>query len=462
MKKFKSAIALLLAVLMFVSCFATASATTASEETEDNNSYEKVDTFEIGKEIKGVLATEGDIDYFTFKAAKTGLAKLTFKHNAVAGAVGSYFTVKAEDSGKNKVAEITSAGTSTSDTVEFLVIANASYYVVIEKGVVCDTTLNYTFNVAVDDSITSETEPNNTADAATALALTVPGAAPKFYYGSVGVGEDKADFYKIAVPKNGVINLYLYNDFSPKSNVTATLKTYVEGSDGTQSLSAVTSISMTAAEASKIGPSVCVPAGNYFLVVEGEGSYRTRAYFREASGTETEINDSAAQADKITIGTTYKATIDETGDTDYFEFTAPADNKGFDINFKATSNGQWNVRLLNTNKEAIAETLEVKATAASKTAKLETKPLAAGTYYIEVKAGTEFNSDIYEISVTAKEKSIVPEPEKGLFDKIGDLDWGALWDNFSGWIEEINFFGMLTSMFSSILMGLTLLFSSGK
>lgn len=458
MKKFKSAIALLLAVLMFVSCFATASAATAVSETEPNDTV--ANTYEIGKEITGTLETNEDKDCFAFKPAKTGLAKLTFKHSAVANAAGSYFTVTVAK-GSDIVAEFTSAGTSTSDVAEFIVMANTDYIITVTAGVVCDTTLGYSLNVVVDDSIPSETEANDTADKANTLALSTSGNA-KYCYGTVGADGDKADFYKITVAKNGVLNLYLYNDFGNKEAVTATLYTYTESKDGTQALADITAIKMTADDASKIGPSVCVPADTYYLAVTGTGSYRTRVYYREAANTETELNDTAAQADKIDVGTTYKATLDESADKDYFAFEAAADNKGYDINFKATNNGKWVVTLKNANGDAVAEKLDVKATDSSKTAKIETKPLGKGTYYIEVAAGDAHDSDIYEISVTAKEKSIVPEPEKDLFDKIGDLDWGALWDNFSGWIEEINFFGMLTSMFSSILMGLTLLFSSSK
>ncbi len=461
MKKFKSAVALFLAVLMFVSCFATASATTPASETEENNTIEKANTLEIAKEINGVLGTDDDKDYFKFKASKTGLAKLTFKHNVVSGAVGSYFTVTAANKDGVMVGQFASAGTSTTDTADFLVMANADYYIIIEKGIVCDTTLGYKLSVTVDDSIKSETEPNDTADNADTLELTVSGS-PKYYYGTAVEGD--TDYFKITVPKDGVLNLYLYNDFMPKSAVVAELQTYVEKNDGTQKLTEVTSIAMTASEESKIGPSVCVPAGDYFLKITGEGigAYRTRVYFRETANTETEINDTAKLADKITAGTTYKATLDDAGDKDYYEFTAAKDNKGFDINFKAVAGGQWKVRLLDSNNEAKSETLEIKATSAGKEAKIETKPLEEGTYYIEVVAGADHCSDIYEISVKEKEKSIVPEPEKGLLDKIVGLNWGQLWDNFSGWLTEINFIGMLWDMVTSVLMGLTLLFSSGK
>ncbi|MEE1011170.1 MAG: hypothetical protein U0L11_03935 [Acutalibacteraceae bacterium] len=453
MKKFKSVIALLLAVLMFAGCFATAYAA-ENEEKEPNNDVATATEFAIGKEIAGVLGNTDDVDNFKFKAEKSGLAKITFAHAAVTGAAGSYFEVTVKNADGLVVAKFESAGVSTSDSAEILVIAGTEYIVEVNHGDVFDGSVTYTINVTVNEAISTETEPNNTVDKATVLALSTSGA-PKYYYGATGTGDD--DFYKITVPSNGVLNLYLYNDFTPKSVVKAELVTYVEGSDGTQKLENVTSITMTVDDASKIGPSVCVPAGDYILKITGEGSYKTRVLFRAASNTESEMNDSAAQADKIDIGTAYKATLDEANDKDYFEFTAAADNKGYDINFKATSNGQWKVRVLNSSNDAVADTLTVKATDSSKTAKLETKPLSAGSYYIEVVAGDAHNSDIYEISVSAKEASIVPEPEKNLIDKIKDLNWNALLDNFKGWFEQIDIMGMISSMFASIAMVIALL-----
>lgn len=457
MKKFKSVIALLLAVLMFAGCFATASAA-ENEETEPNNDVATATVFEIGKEIAGVLGNSSDVDNFKFKAAKSGLAKVTFAHAAVSGAAGSYFEVTVKNADGAVVANFESAGASTSDSAEVLVAAEAEYVVEVKQGDVYDGTVAYTISVTVNDAISAEAEPNNTADKATALVLSASGS-PKYYYGSTSAGDD--DYFKITVPSNGVVNLYLYNDFTPKSAVNAELVTYIEGSDGTQVPYSVTKIEMTADDASKIGPSVCVPAGDYLLKITGNGSYKTRVLFRAASNTESEMNDAATQADKINVGTTYKATLDDKADKDFFEFTAAADNKGFDINFKATNNGQWNVRVLDSNGDAVASTLEVKATDSSKTAKLETKPLAAGNYYIEVSAGTAHDSDIYEISVAAKDTSIVPEPEKNLIDKIKDLNWSALLDNLAGWFDQIDIMGMISDIFASIAMVIAL-FTNGN
>lgn len=464
MKKVKSIIALLLSVLMLASCFATASAAEI-EEKEPNNASDTATAFKIGETIEGVLNSADDVDWYAFDAAKTGLATITFEHDAVAGADASvtYFDVSVfdgEGASTASVVSFTSAGSSTSDKAELIVIAEKTYYIAVAKGMVYDGTVSYSLNVTLDDKIASESEPNDTLDRANKLELSVSGNA-KYYYGAIS-GKD-VDYYKVTVPSNGVINLYLYNEFSPKGNFNAFLMTMSEGANGVQTEETVTSISITDKEDTKIGPSVCVAAGDYILVVNGDaGSYKTRVFFRAVSNTETENNDSTLQADEIAIGTSYKATLDEKTDKDYFKFTVPAGNVGYDITFTATNNAKWNVTLFNSDGVATTDTLKVSTTDSSKSAKIETYPLAAGTYYIEVTAGEIFDSDIYEIKTTAKTESIEPEPEKNLFDKIGELNWGALWDNFAGWFEQIDLMGMISDMFASIMMVITLFSSMGK
>ncbi len=457
MKKVKSLIALLLSVLMLASCFVTAYAA-ENEEKEPNGTAATATVFELGKKVEGTLGSADDLDCFEFKAAKTGLATLKFEHAAVSGADAAvtYFTVKVYDAATQaEISSFTSAGVSTSDSASFIVIANAKYVVAVEKGMVYDGTVGYGITVTVDDKIAAESEPNNTFDKANKFELSTSGNA-KYYYGAISGAEDK-DYYKITVPSNGVLNLYLYNEFAPKGNFTATLLAFEEDALGVQTARKVTSISVTNKEDSKIGPSVCVAKGDYILEIDGDaGSYKTRVFFRTVSNTETENNDSLVQADEIAVGTAYKATLDDKTDKDIFKFTAAANNAGYDIVFTATNNAKWNVRLLNSDGVAVAETLEVNATATNKTAKLETLPIAAATYYVEVTAGEEFDADIYEIKVVAKEKSIAPEPEKNLFDKIKDLNWGALWDNFAGWFEQINIIGLIGDMIASF----SLLFSA--
>lgn len=463
MKKVKSVLALLLAVLMLAGSFATASAAEI-EEAEPNNSSDTATVFEVGKKIEGALGSADDVDWYEFKVAKTGLATITFEHAAVAGvdAAVTYFDIRvfdAESPITASVVSFTSAGSSTSDKAELIVMAEKTYQIAVAKGMVYDGTVGYAVSVAIDENIASESEPNDTLDKANTLEVSVSGNA-KYYYGAISEGD--TDFFKVTVPSNGVLNLYLYNEFSPKGNFTATLRTFAEGADGVQIAEVVTSIAVTDTEETKIGPSVCVAAGDYILEISGgTGSYKTRVYFRAVANTETENNDSALQADEIAIGTAYKATLDEKSDKDYFQFTVPADNKGYDITFTATNNAKWSVRLLNSDSVAVADTLKVSTTDSSKSDKIETYPLDAGTYYIEVTAGETFDSDIYSIQVTEKSESIEPEPEKSLIDKIKELNWGALANNLAGWFEQIDIMGMISDIFASIAMVVALFSSMG-
>ena len=459
MKKVKSLLSLILAVLMAFGCLATASAAEAKVEAEPNGTAATASEFKAGEEIKGKLEDEADEDYLMFKAEKAGNATVTFKHTANS-ATSTYFTVEVRDAEKT-LTTFTSAGNSAAESAVVSVVKDATYYVVVKRGDICDPTLEYKVSVAVAEVALSESEPNNSASEADTLEYS-PSGNPKEYYGSIGA--DDKDYYKVAIPSNGVINLYLYNYAANAGNYKATLYTYVEEA-GVQVLRPVTSIEIAKTEESKTGASVGVAKGDYYLVIEGiegsTGSYKTRVLFRNADNLETEMNDSTATADVITIGKTYKATLDEKGDKDYFKFTAPADNKGYDFAFVSTNAGNWKFRILNSDGSNVVDPVVLKATNDSKTAKAETNPLAAGTYYIEVTfaEGGVHDSAYYDITVT--EKAEAPggddDGEKNLIDRIKELNWGALWDNFSGWIGEVNIMGMISSMISSIAKAFTLI-----
>lgn len=468
MKKVKSILSLFLAVLMVTGCLVTGYAATPVDETEGNNDIATANAIQIGGSAKGVLDTATDEDWFSFKATKPGLATVTFSHTAVAGADNTmaYFMVEVKDNTGAVLAEISSTGADTQESAKFSVAENVNYYVTVKAGTIHSSTLVYNVAVAHEVNVRTESEPNDTKDKADVLEYS-PASTPKEYYGSIGA--DDVDYYKVTFPSTGAINLYLYNYTSNSGNLVASLQKYVEGVSGADTLTEVTKINIKSTEESKVGPSVCVPAGDYILVISGAegstGSYKTRVLFRAVSGTETEINDTAADANAINVGQTLKATIDEASDKDFYRFSAPEANNGYIINFKSTKAGQWKVTLLDSNSVQVGEVLSVTATDTNKTAKIETAVLKAGVYYIKVECGGALDTDIYEINVL--EKAADKEDDKGdsdadknLFDKIGSLDWGAFWDNFSGWIEEINFFGMILSLGTSLLYGLTKLFST--
>ncbi|MBE6819518.1 MAG: hypothetical protein E7516_00490 [Ruminococcaceae bacterium] len=451
MKKVKSLLSLILAVLMVAGCLVTAGAAEARVETEANNTVADANELEVGESITGLLEKADDKDCFVFETVKAGNATVKFTHRKLS-ADATYFTVTIKDASEKTVATFTSAGNSEEDSASFSVAEKETYYVVVEAGTVSDSTLDYTVAVSVEAVTYSEAEPNDEASKATALQYS-PSGTPKEYYGSIGAND--VDFYKFTIPANGVITLYLYNYAANKGNYTATLNMYVE-ENGVQVLKEVTAIEILATEASKIGASVGLAKGDYYLVVEGvegsTGSYKTRVLFREVADAETEINDATTSADAITIGKTYKATLDSSNDVDCFKFTAPANNKGYNFDFKSTNAGSWKFEILNSDNVKVVDEVKLNATDSAKTAKAETLPLAAGTYYVKVTAGENHDEDIYELKVTEKTEALDDgkEENKSLIDRIKELDWGGLWGNFSEWIGEINFGGLISSIAASI------------
>ncbi len=452
MKKVKSLLSLILAILMVAGCLVTANAAEAKVETEANNVVKDADEFAVGESITGSLENADDEDWFVFETVKAGNATVKFTHSKLS-ATATYFTVTIKDADGKTVATFTSAGNSAEDSAAFSVGEKETYYVVVEEGTVSDSTLNYTVSVSVSEVTYSEAEPNDEASKATAMQYSPSGNA-KEYYGSIGAADK--DFYKFTIPANGVINLYLYNYAANKGNYKATLKMYVE-KNGVQEFEDVTSIEILASEASKVGASVGLAKGDYYLVIEGiegsTGSYKTRVLFREVADVETEINDATASADAISIGKTYKATLDSDKDADCFKFTAPANNKGYNFDFKSTNAGSWTFEILNSENVKVVDAVKLNATDSAKTAKAETLPLAAGTYYVKVTAGENHDEGIYELKVTEKTEALDDgkEDNKSLIDRIKDLDWGGLWENFSGWIGNINFGGLISSITASIV-----------
>ena len=72
----------------------------------------------------------------------------------------------------------------------------------------------------------------------------------------------------------------------------------------------------------------------------------------------------------------------------------------------------------------------------------------AGTYYIKVECGSIECGELYQIGVayTGEDTSHL-----GFMDFLGAIDWSGFWGNFSGWIEQINFVGIISSILESVI-----------
>ena len=469
MKKAKSVLSIVMAMLVVMSCMFAASAAEVTEK-EDNGTAATAVSFEIKDTVKGALSKIDDVDYYSFKVEKAGLVTVSVAHNAIAGAdpTSTVLTVEILDANGNKITQFTSKATDTKSSSDAFGASAETYYVEITAGNIFDNALgyNYELTASLDSAALSETEDNNTAAKANAMQLSASGS-PKVYTGYIS--ENDVDYYSITVPGPGIVYFYIYNGSAVRGNYSATLLSYVDKGEAVEK--ALGTITVNENEASKMSPGVGVNAGTYLIKIAGNGgstgTYQTRAFYFTNDKSEMEYNNDNGSANFVNIGGTILASVFDKGDIDCFKFTVPANNYGYEITLKSqdTANeGKWQIVSI-ANQDGLATDKDGKVIADNvvatekEEAKISTGTLAAGTYYIKVKAGNVVNNGIYELSIKAKDKPEEDEKDKNLWEKIQDLDWQGFWDNFSDWIGKIDFISIIKSISSSFIRVITALIS---
>ncbi|MBR5561880.1 MAG: hypothetical protein IKW12_01910 [Clostridia bacterium] len=480
MKKAKSILALLMAFVMLMSFAVTGSAANSdaiAEEKEANNSFKTATAFGFATKIKGILDESNDIDYYSFTANSAGLATVTIAHNLIEDANKdlAYFEITVYDGAEKEQLVFRSTG-SEKETVSqsFAISQGATYFIKVEMGTIHSETLEYSVTASFDKGALVEKEPNNQAAVATPLELSKSGSA-KIYYGNISSTGSDVDFYRVALAKNGVIYIYLYNGNIP-GDFKATLYTHYETVDGVLIEEPITSVEINSNEEYKMSAAIGVYGKEYMLKVEGingkTGDYRTRVFYQEVSDAEMEYNNKPNLYNSIPVGSSLRGTISHdtitSTDIDYYGFKATKDNVGYEISLsladdKSPKTGSWYITVTegkNAGVVAEANKIEVKA---GETKVIKTGVLEAGrNYYIEVEAGSTHTAEIYRLSV----KAIVPE-EKPNPDEPTDF-WAQLkayfqifWDNnFKNWVDDgVNFIGMLSNLIPSIIQGLPTLFT---
>ena len=460
MKKLKSMLAALLAMLMIFSCAAV------SYATDDGNgsaaTATKLGTNNAG--TKGLIEAADDKDYYYVIPDDGGLATVTLKHTAIAEAAAgsSYFKVEIFDSEETLIAEFVSEGNQASaDSPKFAVVKGAKYYVCVSKGNILNSTLEYTVSASINNSALVEKEPNDATGKATAVMLSEVNNAQKTYkyYGNISSASD-VDLYRFTLSVPGLVYVYVYNsENSDKGSFKATLGYSSEVAGGASVLNeSLGAVEVKKADSYNAISDVGLGKGEYFVKVSGiggsKGGYSVIVFNVPVSDAETEPNNSPETADVAPINAIeaaklqiVRACLNTADDVDYFKITVPSGTNGYNIKVAASAGasktaGNWKVSVISSaGKEVVAETTATDKAAAT----LSTDAgLAAGTYYIKVIRGTNYNPGVYTVSVQVKEKKADDsEKDKSWFDKLKDLDWKGFMDNFTSWLNELNILGLI-------------------
>lgn len=466
MKKIKSLLALILAMLIAFGGTVCAFAADP-EEAEENGSFATANTLAPDTSIKGNIADADDEDFYAITLKDSGLVTVTLAHDVKtdADAAASYFEVTVYDSEENILDTFKSTGADASASIDFSVIPGV-YYVKVDWDRVLDDTLEYVLSAEIDKSALFEKEPNNTASQATELTLSKKGDT-KLYYGAIT--ESDVDYYLVTFAKPSLAFFGIYNTAAKAGSYKATLVKVVDGLDGKTTEKVVGSIAIDDGETVKESPLFGVNGGTYYLKVEGisasTGGYQVRVYAGDSNSTdEYEYNNEVKYANVINANKSITGNIFDSSDVDIFKFTASA-NHSYEITVadydgkKDVVNGQWFVEIVNENGNNVAE----KATVLnSEKTVISIDSLAAGTYYIKVTAGNVCTGETYKVSL-AEKKAVADDSEEDdgkttvdeFISDIKGIDWSGFWKNFEGWFEYINVMGIVKDLMSSVMHFIT-------
>lgn len=458
MKKVKSILALLLALLLAMGSTVCASAATAAEESEENGTIATADALALGTAMKGsigVTTAEGeeDVDFFKLTTTSIGIVTVEFAHNVVTGASSNYFKIAVVDAENNELAAFKSKGTDATVSGSFSA-APGTYYVKVESDTVHDATLGYTVTAKLNTSALVEKEDNGKVENATDMTVSVNGAN-KLYYGTITEGD--VDYFKVTFTSPVLASIGIYNTFAEKGNYKATLIKVVDGATGGFDEKHIAAIEIKNTEIQANSTSIGVSGGTYYLRIEGvdgsTGGYQARVFGGGSNvNIEYEYNNEYSLANLVNLDKIFTANLFDAADEDCFKFTAAANNNGYKLTVasydkaKEAVSGKWKLTMVNQQGKEITVAYN---TADSTKLVAETAALEAGTYYVKVSAGTVFTNETYSISVSAAEKK-AEETKPSLIDRIKALDWSTFFENFTSWLPSVNMWGMVSDIYKSV------------
>lgn len=487
MKNAKKFLALLLALMMSLSCVALASAedTFVKNEAEENGTVETANLIQMAQ-MEGVLSPATDVDCFKFTITKPGLFLLTFDHDYVNSA-DSYFCVElfklvtdANNVKKEaKLYSFYSAGNQSDDKdasnalkgVGKVVAPKCSlsvpaagefYYIRVSKGTVNDPTVNYKLAYTVDESSFCEKEPNDTPDNANVIVPlfdSLPAKDSEYYTGMLGpkndVNADLVDYYCINTTSPCYIYFGIKHDTSTtvsKASYKVDVLSYDVGSDGVYSEpTPLGSFSLSRDDSYMISPSIGMGAGSFIFRVTNTtpdyGVYQLFSYYKEVSATkpvESEPNGKREAADVISnTGKIYGSNLDP-NDVDWYSVSVTS-GEDFTMTFdcidksKLTAVARWTVDIYIHGTETIVGTFYPTS---EKAATFELPKGTAAKYDIKVTSSVNLaNPGDYEISFT----HVTHQKDKTFIDRIKDLDFTALLEAFS-FITNFNWKEILPSL----------------
>ena len=209
----KKIVSILLVMLLLISSVPMMASAANVNESEDNNSYAKANTLNIGNTIKGKMNNSSDEDYYKIATSSTGKLYISFDHDYVED--GTSWIIKIYQYINNSYTELSSAEIEAKESGIYSLpfvgtVANGTYFVRIYSGYYEPTGTEYRLSTKFIATNFAEQELNNSYQTANTIVLS------QEYTGTMNSGDDQ-DFYKITASATGNIPVTFNHKYKDQS-----------------------------------------------------------------------------------------------------------------------------------------------------------------------------------------------------------------------------------------------------
>ena len=294
----------------------TASAAGAVE-SESNNTPETANIINVGEAVTANLSSSSDVDWFKFTVDKAGYFRVSVTHDIISTAENVWGMQLYQADGVTYIDNSNTwwgiAGNSNRTTGE-IGIGPGTYCVKIYKASTYNSA-DYNLTVNFTEADNWEKELNNSLGTADTILPN------KVYSGTISTKDD-VDFYKVTLEKDGKVTLDFNHDVISSTAECWRIRIYEE--DGVTFYANINTYWSVKGNADMSTCDLGMAAGTYYIKVErgDEASsviYNIKLNYEESDKWESEINNSQATADTITIGAEYCGSIRSSSDRDWYK-----------------------------------------------------------------------------------------------------------------------------------------------
>ena len=413
---------------------ASYSDSTEGVEFEPNDSLATAQLISLGESITGSLSSGYDyeVDYFAVEVSGSGSLTVTMTQTTDGNRSFSYSVLNSS----GEVLDTSSCYYCNDEEMSVGVSASGTYYVGVISNYRVDApvgtytfTASYLVSNAADPAPLIEFEPNN--DFATAQSIILD----EEFIGSLSSGyESEADYFKVELPRPGIVRLKLTSALSNTSNV---LIEY--------SLMNEQEIVLDSSSCSDCGGELVVDVdkGTFYVRIVSSDPFKAPnepyaikvLYEEPRNGLEREPNNTASSGQLLEAEQTYQGRLSSQLDQDWYRVTvSKAVDLFVSVRSEDVTNFYWKVRVLDSDEKVLVEESCSLETCDLGSTVLLVRLLAAGDYFIVIEPYSldAFSNGVYEIEISMRE--VIEPPvvvenvtaDKGTSELRIRVDWSDI------------------------------------